>query len=326
MQNSSKLLGINNLSRFQKILFGLFTIRALGALIYCFTSIDLPHAIRQTDTLSVAIRYWSRWFYEFHDPHPLIPALLNSGTSQGYMPSEFPIQTLLSAPFFYFGPYYGKVLSCLFVWSIVTFLIIINVKIWKKINICEINGASLMLLIPLVSVTTQLSWRFMPDFIAFQLCLVAIGMTWDKNISIKPFFLSLIGLLLKPITILTFAIYLLHSKLLKKTYNLLWLLPAISLAYLYYDQGIKYIDTFRDLPSYFAVHNRMGFNQLYQFFLDYDKLFEFLNYFFIFPYGFVLFFVLFTILLILKKMKRVLKKIFLRISKNFLIKRHKAQA
>lgn len=66
------------LSLFQKILILLFMVRSLAAFINCFLPFDMPHVVRQTDTLSIAMRYWSRWIYEQTGENYFIPAVLNS--------------------------------------------------------------------------------------------------------------------------------------------------------------------------------------------------------------------------------------------------------
>ncbi len=306
------------LSLFQKILIILFLLRSLAAFINCFLPFDMPHVIRQTDTLAVAIRYWSRWAYEPSVGHDFIPAILNSGTSYGFMPTEFPFMTLMTAPFFYFGSYWGKVFACLFIWIIVFSLTLINLKIWKNISIYGLSAFSAMLLFPMFSFSASIGWRFIPDFISVQLCLVAIGLTWEKNQIIKPFFLALVGLLLKPVTIIVFPLYLTHKNIWQKKYNLIWLIPAILICYLYYTIGINYFEKFRELPLYFAVHGNIGFSSIIDFLSHFEELLEFLNYHPLFPYGLI------SVLIInfyysFKKKEFLYLKIWLTISLQVLI-------
>lgn len=203
------------------------------------------------------------------------------------MPTEFPFMTIISAPFFYFGPYWGKVFACLFICLVIVILTLINLKIWKNISICGLSAFNAMLLLPMFSFSASIGWRFIPDFIAVQFCLVAIGLTWEKNQIIKPFILTLIGFLLKPITIIIFPIYLLHKNLWQKKNNLIWLIPAILICYLYYTKGISYLETFREIPSNFGVHKNIGFSSIIEFLSHFDELIEFLNYHPLFPYGFI---------------------------------------
>ena len=288
MSYNNIIYKIKELPLFQRILIILFLIRALAAFIYCFLPFDMPHVVRQTDTLAVSIRYWSRWAYEPNLGNQFIPAVLNSGASYGYMPSEFPFMTIITAPFFYFGPYWGKVLACLFIWLIVFTLTLINLKIWRNIYICGLSAFSAMLLLPMFSFSASISWRFIPDFIAVQLCLVAVGLTWEKNQIIKPFFLTLVGLLLKPVTIIVFPLYLTHKNIWQKKSNLIWLVPVTLICYFYYTTGIVYIDKFREIPIFFKVNKDIGISSIIDFFSQFNELVEFLNYHPLFPYGFLI--------------------------------------
>lgn len=262
-------------------------IRAFAACINSFLPFDLPHIIRQTDTMAVAMRYWSRWVYEPYTENLLYPAVLNSGQSYGFMPTEFPILTMVTAPFFLFGPYLGKIFACLFMCFLVLYLTYINLKIWKNIKILEISAFNMILLFPIFSFSASIGWRFIPDFISVQLCLIAIGLTWNKTSYIKPFILTLVGLLLKPVTVILFPLYLLNKNIFKSIYNLIWLLPAVLLSFLYYTKGIAYLEKFREIPTNFGVHKDIGIASLLDLLTRYKEFFEFINYHPLFPYGFV---------------------------------------
>jgi hypothetical protein len=285
---SKKFECIKNLTLFQKVLFVFLMIRALAAGINCFLPFDLPHIIRQTDTISVAMRYWSRWVYEPYTDNIFYPAVLNSGQSYGFMPMEFPILNMVTAPFFFFGPYIGKILACLFICFLVLFFTYINLRVWKNIKILGISAFNMILLFPIFSFSASIGWRFIPDFIAVQLCLIAIGLSWEKVTYIKPFFLTLLGLLLKPVTVVVFPLFLLNKNIFKSAYNLFWLVPATLLSFLYYTKGIAYLEKLREIPTNFGVHKDIGLSSLIDLFSHYNEFLEFINYHPLFPYGIVL--------------------------------------
>ncbi len=72
-----------------------------------------PHEWRQTDTMGVAMRYFSRWFLEADRSWPWLPAALSTGHDLGIGPQEFPLLNLLGEPLFALGPLWGKVAACL---------------------------------------------------------------------------------------------------------------------------------------------------------------------------------------------------------------------
>ncbi|APJ04288.1 hypothetical protein [Silvanigrella aquatica] len=274
-------------SIFQKTLIVLLLTRAIAAFINCFLPFDMPHVVRQTDTLAVAIRYWSRWVYESDAGTQILPAVLNSGASSGIMPMEFPFFGILTAPFFYFGPYWGKVLAGLFIWSIIISLIIVNLRIWKNITVCGLSAFNAMLLFPMFSFSAPIGWRFMPDFISVQLCLIALGLTWEKNVYAKPFIVTTIGLLLKPISVLVFPLYIAHKNFWQKKNNLIWLIPAVGIGFLYYYKILSYIEKYREIPKNFGVHKDIGITFLKEYFYYFNEFLEFINYHALFPFGLI---------------------------------------
>jgi hypothetical protein len=278
---------LENLNSFQKILFSFLMLRAFSAIINCFLPFDLPHIIRQTDSIAVSMRYWSRWLYEDHLQYPLYPAVLNSGQSYGFMPMEFPLLAIVTAPFHFFGPYFGKVFCCLFICFLILYFIYLNFKIWKDIEILGLNAGNMILLMPIFSFSASISWRFMPDFTSLLLCLTAVGLTWNRVTYVKPFLLATLGLLLKPVTIILFPIYLLNKNLLKNISNLIWIIPSILIALLYYTKGVSYLNNLKDIPNIFGVHKDIGFSYFIELFSDYKNFIEFINYHPMFPYGLI---------------------------------------
>jgi len=261
------------------ILFFLF-LKIFIAIIYCFLPLDFPHLHRQTDTLGVSLRYFLRWMYE----NPTLtgtqffPAILNSGDFNGIMAMEFPIINILTAPFFYFGPYWGRVFSGLFLVTIVTTGIFVNARIWSRINIANVNMKSVMLLFPIFSFSLEYTWRFMPDFLSVLFCYLAIGLAWHNDESLKPkrwilcFALASLGMLLKPTAIISFLILFLHPCILNRYLwvNLFrsfsWIPVSIAIALCYYTFGVKFIAEFSEVKTLFAVHMRSPLHALLGFF------------------------------------------------------------
>lgn len=251
---------LQNKTNLIKVLFFLLLIRFISACIYCFMPINAPQNWRQTDTIGVSLSYWIRWSTDTNSNVPwYMPSVLNSGDTTGVMPMEFPLLNIINAPFFYFGPYWGRVLSGLFVCFIILSLILINLKIWKNIKIQNIPVFESILLFSFFSYSAPFLYRFMPDPISVLLCLTSVGITWKKKIFILPFILSTIGLLMKPTSIIIFALYLSHENRFKKSINFIWMFPSIIIAYLYYIYGVKYISLFQEMNGLFYIQQRPFF-------------------------------------------------------------------
>ena len=247
---------LQNKTNLVKVLFLFLFIRFISACIYCFMPINAPQNWRQTDTIGVALSYWIRWQTDSNFTVPwYLPSVLNSGDTNGIMPMEFPLLNIMSAPFFYFGPYWGRALSGLFVCLIVLSLIIINLKIWKNIKIQEIPVFESILLFSVFSYSAPFLFRFMPDPISVLLCLSSVGIAWNEKKFILPFILSTIGLLMKPTSIIVFVLYLAHENRFKKSINFIWMFPSIIIAYFYYTFGVKYISSFQEMNGFFIFNN-----------------------------------------------------------------------
>lgn len=287
LQSYKKFLwNFNNKNILIKILFLLLLIRFISACIYCFMPINAPHNWRQTDTIGVTLSYWIRWNTSSTTPW-YIPSVLNSGDTNGVMPMEFPILNIINAPFFYFGPYWGKVLSGLFVSFVVLCLIFVNLKIWKNTIIQGVPVFESILLFSIFSYSAQFLYRFMPDSISIILCLISVGITWNNKKYILPFILSTIGLLMKPTSIIIFVLYLAHKNKLLKLINLIWMLPSIIISYLYYIYGVKYISTYQEMTGLFYVQKRPFFKSIKEFFSQYINVINNLNNYSLFNYGFL---------------------------------------
>ncbi len=273
---------------FRKILFLLLIFRFICAIIYCFMPINAPQNWRQTDTLGVSLSYWMKWTHlqEYTTPW-FLPSVLNSGNTDGVMPMEFPLLNFLSAPFFALGAYPGKVMASIFVCCIVFGLVFANLKVWKNIKIYEITAFDSILLFSVFSFSAPFFWRFMPDSISVLLCLLAVGMSWEKKKILFPFLVSLMGLLMKPTSVIVFALFLADKNCFIRIRNFIWLLPSVVLTYLFYTVGINYISKYQQIEGLFFVQKRPFFLSLYAFFSNYKEVFANLNTYSLFNFGFV---------------------------------------
>ncbi|MBX9840039.1 MAG: hypothetical protein K2X69_17190, partial [Silvanigrellaceae bacterium] len=200
---------------------------------------------------------------------------------------EFPLLNMISAPFFSFGPYWGRTLSGLFVCFIVLSLVLINLKIWKNIKIQGVPVFESILLFSIFSYSAPFFYRFMSDPISILLCLTSVGITWNKKTFISPFILATIGLLMKPTSIIIFALYLAHENRFKKSINFIWMLPSIIISYLYYIYGVKYISSFQEMSGLFYIQQRPFLKSLNEFFSQYANVIHNINNYSLFNFGFL---------------------------------------
>lgn len=293
-----------SLHSIKKAFIALLTIRFFCALIYCFLPLNYPHLWRQTDTMAVAMRYWLRWTAEPSAPYLLLPAILNSGDTMGLMPMEFPLLNILTAPFFMFGPYWGRVGANIFLCFLLLFLVLVNYKIWKKFHFGKINAGYAILLLPMFSFANPVAFRFMPDFLSFLLCLMALGFGWNKENSQKKriacFLLSSLGLLLKPTTIAIFFLILLQDKIRRKN-TLTWFFPGIFIAFIYYTIGIQGLTSLQETNAHFKTSPRPVFQSLQEFFINTHYFLDIFQYHTFVPYALFPFIILSIIFVFLKK-------------------------
>ena len=240
-------------SIFQKYLMILLSIKFFVEFISAFFPLSEPHLWRQTDTMSVAMRYWLRWSTETNLHNALLPAVLNSGDHYGINPMEFPVLNLMTAPFFYFGPLWGKIFAHLFLIFVLCGILYLNSKLWKKVTFFGVSAFEMCLLLPVFSFANPIAWHFMPDFMSLLLCLAGLGFVWNKNRILLPFLFVSLGLLMKPTSIIVFALIFCHHNLTQKIRNLIWFLPSLAVTVLYYTLGVSHVRKFQDIPDLFAV-------------------------------------------------------------------------
>lgn len=266
-------------------LFFILSLRIVAGAIHSFFPVTSPHIWRQTHTLSVAMRYWSRWFIEQDGLPWWFPAVLESRDTVGIMPMEFPFLGMVTAGSFFFGPFWGKTVIHLLHLSLMTGLIYANYRVWKGKKILGFDGSLMVLLSGCFSFGAPFFAKFIPDPFAMLLVLWACGLSWEKR-SFLGFVLAALGLLMKPPTVTTFAIFLLHPlpwRAIRS--NLFLFVGTISIAVLYYKGVNPYIDHFREIPPLFATEFRDPLVSFLQFFSSPMKLLKLLNDHAFFPWG-----------------------------------------
>ncbi len=229
-----------------------------------------PHIHRQSDTLGVALRYWSRWTKEPASRLPLAPAVLNSGDNEGILATEFPALNLVTAPFFALGIRAGYTASRLFVCLLVLFLVLANSHAWKGVRLSGIDAERAMLLLPLFSFSAFYAGHFMTDFIAVLLVTFAVGASWDRDRPFASYFLCALGLLLKPTSVTVLALLLVDRGWPKRWR---WIVPALATALLYYTLGTGWLSAFHSTPWVtYATKMQPIRENLYHFFASPAKL------------------------------------------------------
>ncbi len=248
------------MNKWIKYLIGL---KVAVAILAAFSPFVHPHIIRQTDTMAVALRYWMRWTLETDLQYPLLPAVLTAGDSYGITPMEFPFLNLITAPFFALGADWGKTLSALFVIILYLSLTYALSRVWRGIKLFGVDAGEAIWLMLIFGVSQMYWGRFMPDYLAFSLVLLAVGLSF-KEINIKASLpLAALGLLIKPPAIIAMGILLIEPKTLLK--HMLWIIPAFIVCILYYTKGIDFIRSVSDHHAYFKVEFRNPIESLINF-------------------------------------------------------------
>lgn len=249
----------------KKCVIGLCIFRFAIGIMHAALPLDEPHVWRQTDTLGTSLRYWQRMTIETAPSHLPLPAILNSGDTDGVMPMEFPLLNVLTSPGFFFSPPWGKVAAHEILILLLLALTIANARIWRSVTLF---GGSLeipMWLLPAFSVAQEYSIQFMPDYFSMSLVLMAVGLSWNR-LSKWSLVLATLGLLVKPTSIVIFALYLLHPRkkeILKR--NALWTLLAIGVALTYYVLGTAYIKQFQETTNAFELRLKNPLEAVYGF-------------------------------------------------------------
>ncbi|MES2200708.1 MAG: hypothetical protein V4498_00490 [candidate division FCPU426 bacterium] len=239
-----------------------------------FLPLGLPELWRQHDTLGIAMRYWMRWTVEAPSSLPAwVPALLESGEGHGANVTEFPLLTLLSAPWFYFGPALGRKLACLAVVWLGFGLCFLNARLWRGKRLGGEPLGAAMILLPIFSIAIGWSGKFTPDFLSLSLAVTALGLAWEGDVNVW----RLVGagicgglaVLMKPTTAGAFLLVLAAPGLrVQWKKHALWLGLAAGMALVYYTAGVALIRGYQTLPDFFPVRAQDPLRALARFFAD----------------------------------------------------------
>lgn len=230
-----------------KLITFIFLLRFILICVRAFGEIVQPHTWRQIDTLGMSYRYYLKFTVEAAEGswfHKLLPAVLQSGDSNGIMPAELPLLNLIFAPLWALGPYWGKV--CVYLLFAVLifgslFLLRHKLKNWL---------APSLLLLPVFSWSADYIEKFMPDTFAMVLvlagCLILIKSLNHLKRSVLGIFLITLGVLVKPPAIVGLGLLLLHRGFTRRFWRFAPLLTVpLIFAMFYYTLGLQWIDQFR---------------------------------------------------------------------------------
>lgn len=249
-----------------KILKYLIICKLGVAVIYCFVGFANPHVERQSVTLAVNQRFVIDWKFHNKD-YPYLPRSLAAGDQDGILEMEFPLLNYVTTPFFYLDTPTARVLARLFCLLISAALWFYNYRTWRGIKILNIDCGLPSLLIIFMPISGVYFHRFMPDFISFILCSIALGYSIKnpKSILIPLLFASL-GLLEKPPAIIAFApLLLLENPIQQILRRLKWLIPSMMIMLSYYMFATKWMRSLSDLGRYYYTDFRNPIQSLLSF-------------------------------------------------------------
>ncbi len=242
----------------------LLALKLFFALAATLGEFRLPQIIRQIDTMGVSLRFWLRWTVESELHHPLLPAVLSAGDGYGLAPAEFPLLNILYAPFFALPIEYARIAAWFTHVALSAALTWVHYNLWRGKAVAGVDAGKAALLLPLIGVSSVFAGRFMPDYIAMLLFSMALAISWDQTHTRKSFVIGTIGLLIKPPVVLAGAIYFFLPRR-RWRHQLLWIIPAVLAATIYYKTINTFITTISDFPDYYLSSLRNPLSSLRDF-------------------------------------------------------------
>jgi len=241
--------------KFQLLVAWLLALRFIEGLVMAFYPYPGPHFWRQTDTLSVGIRYAQRWQEGLTGWDFWLPAMLNSGETSAIMPMEFPFYNFLLGLGYLVswenGPLYASLIA--FGWSLLLWGAILWV--WRNHDIWGIPAWRVWLLLPLLGQSGLYFTKLMPDFTAMAFLLLACGVVWDDEKE-HPWIaggLATLGLLIKPPVCILLALLFLKKTKWAFLRQALWIIVSLGISILYYTKGLDFIRLYTTRGEIFAV-------------------------------------------------------------------------
>jgi hypothetical protein len=255
-----------SLSHLERLWPWLIALKVVVVSVMIMLPLNLPHVWRQVDTLAVAMRYWQRWTIG-SDPHPLWPAVLNSGDYFGYMGMELPLVNLMAAPFFAAGPMAGTKISMFALFGLNIILWLLALRVWRGISIGCIDVARALRWLPLIGISAINFGRFLPDTAAMLFCLSGCGLVWKNRLNPIGLGLMAVGTLIKPTACVTFAVLLLKPESLReKTLTVVQPVVAVVITLVYYLRLVPMLDRIEDNDPLFATQLRNPVETISSFF------------------------------------------------------------
>jgi hypothetical protein len=221
-----------------------------------FAPVTSPHVWRQVDTMGVSLRYARRFIVEATNMPFWLPAILNSGDSDGVMPMEFPLLNLFGALGFVSAGRdvdLGRSLAQAILTLLVLVCVYIGWRVWRSVDDAPKGMTEISLLVGFCSFATPFTFKFMPDVLALLLCFIGTAGVWRGRVwSILPLAL---GLLMKPTAGVVCALLLLHPFTWKALVKQFWLVGFSLVAPLvWYLKVIPYLKTFVQGEGWFQFH------------------------------------------------------------------------
>lgn len=245
----------------RRIIYIFLSIKFVIVSIASFVMLPTPHIHRQMDTLGVSLRYYQKFFIEEFQLIKLLPSVLQASDGSGIAAMEFPFINILLSPFFALSANY-KIEIVYIAYCLITLLIYwISIKSWKGIKVYSIDMELVMVLTPVLSIMPMHFYKVVPDVWSFYIVMIGIGLSWNNQKKIIAVTLVSLGLLIKPITACTYAIYLMRD--LKELHKKVFMFIPVVIALLYYTKGIAFINQYSDIDTFSIGVKSVSQNFLY---------------------------------------------------------------
>jgi hypothetical protein len=252
-----------------KLYASLFWARYACLAIACLLPLSNPHTHRQTDTLGITLRFWSRWMAT-EEPGfwmRLFPVALNSADSFGYVVTEAPLLNWVLAPWFALGPYWGSVGARLTLLTLVFACLAACARNWRGMAWHGVPLSRVAWFFPLFSLGAVYSGKFIPDTLATVALLAAVSRGWTRPAFAVSFLLAATGLLIKPTSVVVLAWVFLHpDRFSFRRWS--WVPLALVVGAVYYVLVVPRLLTYQDSPFAFYVGLRSPLQSLGAFLAD----------------------------------------------------------
>lgn len=245
----------------ENVLMSLVGFKFFYLLCRVFAPFSLPHVFRQTDTMSVSLRYYSRWFLESEQHLLWAPAVLTSGDKYGLVGMEFPFLNIFTAWPFVFDIYWARGFAFAMYLLVASGLTLYTYHKWKNIEWQGIPLKLGVLIYCLVGISSTYVGKFMPDYLAFSFVMLSIPY-FIQNKYFKFGGLFVLGCLIKPTAIAALSVLFLLvplGALIKRSY---WIIAGIVIVLIWYKGVVPYIIRQSDVEQLFYIQLASPFASL----------------------------------------------------------------